>query len=312
MQKSDPLRSMFRLIKPSVAAVIIVTSFNFCKTKQTGVLLLEQFGTPPGVVRISSNLYVDRTQITNFSYSEFVWWTGHVYGRESPEYNFVYPDSSSWEKVCPKRIPFLKYSNHIFYRDFPVVGIDCEQAKKFSKWRSDRVMEYFLIREGILKNEPMRRTIPDSIFTIEKYFTGKYLNSPLNPNIQYYPDYQLPDTTIYTRLLFFADSLNSKNKGKKFTFYKSRNQSCKCIETKRKFICLEGLQSTRCSKSRSPLPLVLNGSVFELTNIKGLGYRCSLDQSADKVSETNFLRIDSAIFDVGFRNVCTWRKWQHR
>jgi hypothetical protein len=209
---------------PSVAAVITVTSFNFCKTKQMGVLSLEQFGTPPGVVRISSNLYVDRTQITNFSYSEFVWWTGHVYGRESPEYNFVYPDSSSWEKVSPNRIPFLKYSNHIFYRDFPVVGINCEQAKKFSKWRSDRVMEYFLIKEGVLKYEPTRRTIPDSVFFIERYFTGKYLNRAPNPNIEYYPDYQLPDTTIYFRIEFFADPLYSKNRDKDFKFYGERTR----------------------------------------------------------------------------------------
>ena len=306
------MRKKFPSIKHFVVAAIIGSFFNSCKTKQMEVLSLEEFGTPPGVVRISSNLYVDQTQISNFSYSEFVWWTGHIYGRESPEYNFVYPDSSLWEKVGPNRIPFLRYYGQLSYRDFPIVGVNYEQAKKFSKWRSDRVMEFFLIREGILKNEPMRRTIPDSIFTIEKYFTGKYLNSPLNPNIQYYPDYQLPDTTIYTRLLFFADSLNSKNKGKKFTFYKSRNQSCKCIETKRKFICLEVLQSTRCSKCRNPLPLVLNGNMFELTKFQGLGYRCSLDKSADTVVKTNFLRFDSAIFGIGFRNVCTWRKWQQR
>lgn len=282
-----------------------------CKSRQLQIQTIEQIETPPGVVKMLPNFYVDQTEITNFSYLEFACWTESVYGKNSLEYKSIYPDSASWVKLGPKRISFLKYYLHPAYRDFPVVCVNYEQAKKFSKWRSDRVMEFILIREGIIKHRPASHTHRDSVFTIERYFTGKYYTIIPKFNIQYYPDYQLPDTSIYARLLPFADSLNSKNnsKCKDYKFCGQELFICNCKENKSKFFTSDNLQSTTCYKCKKTLVIHLKGNALEITNIRGLAFGGSFNKPCDIVEKQNFYFIDSLIFDVGFRNVCTWRKW---
>jgi len=283
-----------------------------CKSRQVQTQTLEKIETPPGVVKMRPNFYVDQTEITNFSYLEFAWWTGRVYGQNTKEYKSIYPDSTSWGKMGPKSTSFLKYYQHPAYRDFPVVCINYEQARKFSKWRSDRVMEFILIRESIIKYRPASQNHPDSIFTIERYFQGKYYNIATHPNIQYYPDYGLPDTSIYSRLLSFADSLNSANNSncKDYKFCGKELFICNCKENKNKFFTSDNLQSTTCHKCKKSLIVHLKGNANELTNIRGLGFGGSFDKPCDVIQKTNFFPIDSLIYDVGFRNVCTWRKWQ--
>lgn len=289
---------------------LLLTFLTSCKSSQLKTQTLEQIETPPGVVKMRPNFYIDQTEITNFSYLEFAWWTERVYGQNSVEYKSVYPDTTSWSELGEKRISYIKYYQHPAYRDFPVVCINYEQAKKFSKWRSDRVMEFILIREGIIKHNPKPHR--DSAFTIEKYFTGKYYNVTPHPNIQYYPEYGLPDTVIYSRLLTFADSINSKNniKCKDHKFCGQELFICNCKENKSKFITSDNLHSTTCYKCKKPLVVHLKGNALELTNIRGLGFGGSFNNSCDTVSKQNFYSIDKSIFDVGFRNICVWRKWQ--
>lgn len=301
---------------PILPFLTIVTTGLFlaflasCKSRQVQIQTIEQIETPPGVVKMRPNFYVDQTEITNFSYWEFAWWTGRVYGQNSEEYKSIFPDSTSWTELGPKRISFLKYFQHPAYRDFPVVCINYDQAKKFSKWRSDRVMEFILIREGIIKHIPQPHR--DSVFTIEKYFSGRYYNITPHPNIQYYPDYGLPDTSIYSRLLVFADSLNSKNnsKCKDYKFCGQELFICNCKENKSKFFTSDNLQSTTCHKCKKPLLVHLKGNALELTNVRGLGFGGSFNKSCDDISKQNFYTIDNLYFDVGFRNICVWRKWQ--
>lgn len=283
-----------------------------CKSRQVQIQTIEQIETPPGVVTMQPNFYIDQTEITNFSYLEFAWWTGRVYGQNSEEYKSIYPDSNSWTALGPKRTSFLKYYRHPDYRNFPVVSISYEQAKKFSKWRSDRVMEYILIRERIIKHRPPSQTHLDSVFSIERYFTGKYYNIAPHPNIQYYPEYGLPDTSIYSSLLVFADSLNSINnsKCKDYKFCDQELFICNCKENKSKFFTSYKLQSTACYKCKKPLVVHLKGNALELTNIRGLGFGGSFNKSCNLVSKLNFFSIDSLTFDVSFRNTCVWRKWQ--
>ena len=158
---------------------------------------------------VSPNYYVDMIEVPNLSYHEFLFWTKSVYGANSQNYSSVYPDSSTWKDLAPEPTSFLTYFTGKDYRNFPVVCISSVQAKSFSDWRSDRVMEYLLVREKIIKRNNVPGVHPDSVFTISKYFTGKYRGIKPDPKVVYYPDFQVPDSAFYSQLPEIADSIYS-------------------------------------------------------------------------------------------------------
>ena len=59
------------------------------------------------------------------------------------------------------------YLRHPAYRDYPVVGVSWLQANDFCKWRTDRVNEFVLIREGLLEQNANQQNEP---FTTDAYF----------------------------------------------------------------------------------------------------------------------------------------------
>jgi len=63
---------------------------------------------------------------------------------------------------------------HPSYRDYPVVGVSWVQANDFCKWRSDRVNEQILVREGIIAHNPLGQ-IDDEHFTTEAYLSYQYI-----------------------------------------------------------------------------------------------------------------------------------------
>jgi hypothetical protein len=79
-------------------------------------------------------------------------------------------------KAFMKHDPGAYYSIYYFrdpkYRMYPVVGLSYEQAVNYCKWRTDRVAEYILIREKILKWDISQNK--DNYFTIESFMSGKY------------------------------------------------------------------------------------------------------------------------------------------
>jgi sulfatase modifying factor 1 len=46
------------------------------------------------------------------------------------------------------------YLRHPAYRDYPVVGVNWLQANDYCAWRTDRVNEVILIREGLFEHYP--------------------------------------------------------------------------------------------------------------------------------------------------------------
>lgn len=95
---------------------------------------------PPGTVKLSENLFVDETEITNISWMEYVAWQKKHFGKTSPEYIESLPDTNVWEGNNSPYVTF--YFRHPAYRDYPVVGISYEQAIAFCEWRTERVKEY--------------------------------------------------------------------------------------------------------------------------------------------------------------------------
>lgn len=299
---------------------VIVACITACGSlRKNEGFTVENAPTPPGTVEISDNLYFDYTEATNFNYLEFLYWTDRTYGgRQTPEYLSIVPDSTVWTDVGSGYQGLDDfYLRHPAYRDYPVVGVSYEQALAFCKWRSDRVMEYLLIKNEVFPFIPVSN--PDSVFTIEKYFTGNYLNIQPDPRFYIYPEYSLPDSATYFKAILFADSLNAVNiKACKKRF----DPGTLFSETN----CFDLLQNKTLDQPYGTEPTVdvdswmckkdlithLKGNVRELTNVKGVFYGNSFVDSCNLPA--NRLVKDTLYINcyTGFRNICTYKKWENK
>ena len=169
--------------------------------KLTQELSIDQIGIPAGTKVIIENLYIDNKEISNVDYREYMHWIGRVYGLNSNEFNAARPDTTLWSKLDNKYYSLNElYYRHPAYQEYPVLGVSNNQAKKFAKWRSERVFELLLVKYKVIENNPV--LLIDSNFTIQKYFLGQYHDIKPNPYILYYPEYKLLDSTINTMFGF--------------------------------------------------------------------------------------------------------------
>ncbi len=135
-----------------------------------------------------SSFYMDETEISNVNYREYLYWTARVYGGDYPEvYNKALPDTLVWRHHLGYHEPLVElYLRHPSYADYPVVGVNWLQANDFCVWRTDRVNEQILIREGILRVNPNQ--INEDNFNTDAYLAGQYEGlvksdlTDLNPN----------------------------------------------------------------------------------------------------------------------------------
>lgn len=99
-----------------------------------------------------SSFYMDRTEVTNFHWLEYVYWMKRVYYKSYPHiYKKSLPDTLVWRDPLSYREKFVDYYfRYPAYRDYPVVGVSWIQANDFCKWRTDRVNEYILVEQGVL------------------------------------------------------------------------------------------------------------------------------------------------------------------
>jgi formylglycine-generating enzyme required for sulfatase activity len=121
-----------------------------------------------------SSFYMDETEVTNFHWLEYLYWLNRVYGPDYPEIvEKALPDTNAWRRKLGYNEPYVEhYLRHPSYRDYPVVGVNWLQANEFCKWRTDRVNEFILIREGLFKHNPSQ--INQDHFDTESYYAGQY------------------------------------------------------------------------------------------------------------------------------------------
>jgi gliding motility-associated lipoprotein GldJ len=121
-----------------------------------------------------SSFYLDETEVTNFSYLEYLYWTNRVFGPTYPEVCMkALPDTLVWREKLAYNEPYVDYYlRHPAYRDYPVVGVSWLQANDFCTWRTDRVNEFILIREGLLDHVP--NPSDQDYFSTEAYMAKKW------------------------------------------------------------------------------------------------------------------------------------------
>ena len=121
------------------------------------------------------SFYMDETEVTNYYWLEYLSWLQRVYGSSYPEVvRRALPDTLVWREKLAFNEPHVDYYlRHPAYRDYPVVGISWNQANDFCKWRTDRVNEQLLVREGLIAHNPDGQ-IDEDHFTTEAYLNGQY------------------------------------------------------------------------------------------------------------------------------------------
>jgi gliding motility-associated lipoprotein GldJ len=121
-----------------------------------------------------SSFYMDQTEVRNLDYCEFLYWTRRVFSVDYPEVlQKRLPDTLVWRDRLAYNEPYVDYYlRHPAYRDYPVVGISWVQATDYCNWRTDRVNEYILIREGILKMDPNQQN--EENYNTDAYLAGQY------------------------------------------------------------------------------------------------------------------------------------------
>jgi len=145
-------------------------TFTMGRTEQD---VTYEWNNVPRRVTVSS-FYMDETEVSNFAYLEYLWWTSRVFGPTFPDvYYKALPDTLVWREKLAYNEPFVEYYlRHPAYRDYPVVGVNWLQANDFCSWRTDRVNEFILVREGLLEHTP--NPTDQDYFSTDAYLAGAW------------------------------------------------------------------------------------------------------------------------------------------
>ncbi len=120
-----------------------------------------------------SSFYMDETEVTNVDYREYLHWLRRVYVDHPDVYRNALPDTTVWRSPLGYNEPYVEtYFRHPAFNDYPVVGVNWVQANDYCVWRTDRVNEMILIREGILEWDPNQ--VNENNFNTEAYLAGQY------------------------------------------------------------------------------------------------------------------------------------------
>ncbi len=155
-----------------------------------------------------SSFYMDETEVRNVDYREYLYWLKRVFIDYPEVFHEALPDTLVWRSKLGWNEPYVElYFRHPAYQDYPIVGVNWLQANNFCGWRTDRVNEIIMIREGLLMLDPTGQSGEEN-FNSEAYLAGQYTGAvkdqlpDLDPNNDYrivrvedgifLPKYRLP------------------------------------------------------------------------------------------------------------------------
>ncbi|MEP7095122.1 MAG: gliding motility lipoprotein GldJ, partial [Flavobacterium sp.] len=124
------------------------------------------------------SFYMDETEVTNGMYLEYLEWLKKVFPPTEESYKNIYAGASPDTLVWRNRLGYNEtmtnnYLRHPSYANYPVVGVNWIQAVEFSKWRTDRVNEAVLEKNGYIKRGAKTQEITaESLFNTEGYLAS--------------------------------------------------------------------------------------------------------------------------------------------
>ncbi len=127
------------------------------------------------------SFYMDETEVTNLMYLEYLDWLKKVFPPGTPMYENVYsgalPDTMVWRnRLGYNEVMTDNYLRHPAYANYPVVGVNWVQAVQFSEWRTDRVNELALEKEGYIAQGTKNSVTVGEVSGT--FSTGTYLMNP--------------------------------------------------------------------------------------------------------------------------------------
>lgn len=299
---------------------LMTLSNSLCQSQSN-----EHSKSTPGCVPINETLLCDVTEITNFSWLEYQFWTKKAFGEDSEEYKNTIISQDVWSMLACGDSLKADYLKHPAYRNFPLVGVTQEQAKNYSQWRSDRVFEYHLIKDGeieFLNNQPIGQH-----FTIEKYFKGEFFarigdssnfeDKRIVPNMdRMYPDYRLPTQDERILILDYIDSTDFIYHQKRAKEYKNwRNNNlpfhlaiAPCDDSLA-FYPTRSVDNVPFKKNKFQLIRDSRGNVAEWSAAKDTTYGGGWSHNVEYVMKNDMIYSETANPWTGFRNVCSWKNW---
>jgi gliding motility-associated lipoprotein GldJ len=121
-----------------------------------------------------SSFYMDETEVRNVDYREYIYWLKRVFVDYPEVYHMALPDTLVWRSKLAYNEPYVEtYFRHPAYQTYPVVGVDWLQAMDYCAWRTDRVNELLMVREGLLYMDPTGQSGEEN-FNTESYLAGQY------------------------------------------------------------------------------------------------------------------------------------------
>jgi len=134
--------------------------------------ILYEWNNPNKRASIAS-FYMDQTEVRNVDYREYLYWLKRVFVDYPEVTRKALPDTLVWRSRLGYNEPYVEYYfRHPAYQNYPVVGVNWLQASDYCSWRTDRVNENILIREGILNPNP-NQTGEDN-FNSDAYLARQY------------------------------------------------------------------------------------------------------------------------------------------
>jgi len=100
-----------------------------------------------------SSFFMDKYEVTNLNWNEYLHWLDFVYGAVAPELvDKARPDHKVWREDLAYNDPYEdNYFEHPAFSFYPIVGVSWDQAMKYCQWRTDRVNEMALINCGAMQ-----------------------------------------------------------------------------------------------------------------------------------------------------------------
>lgn len=136
------------------------------------MILIEggSFGFETGDSLKCRSFYISRYEESNEQYLAYLTDLKNYYSEST--YLNALPDTLVWqkEKISQSEKTYLtaNYLRNPDFAHYPVVGLSPEQIQRYASWKTDRINEFILIREGII--DYTKPTDSSDIFNTRNYF----------------------------------------------------------------------------------------------------------------------------------------------
>lgn len=141
-----------------------------------GMVLIKNAELPVGkdTVHVAS-FYVSACEETNGQYRAYLDFLKQYYSDAT--YRNALPDSTVWMGMTRYETSndflMLNYLTSEAYTDYPVIGLSPRQIQRYADWKTDRMNEYILVREGVIPELPLPKDSTE-VFTTKGYVTGTW------------------------------------------------------------------------------------------------------------------------------------------